>query len=944
MKNLCLCALLLLLISNRLAAQVLFYSDNFNGGVTGGGYSPTYSSGGVGNFSVFIQPGSTIHKAYLMAGRHGNAPPITVILNGNPFTFNNTNQVSPTFQSMFYGGNSGTHAIDVTAFINPAVVNYTLNVPNTSGPTDHYNDFYLYIAYDNPALQPVSTVIFVNNFDFAPLVTYNVNVTTPFQTSANIGVMLFTGYMCGNFDADNVSLNGTPLGTIYGPDVNSGGCGGPVSNFYYQNNTLFGMGDDNANQAMNVADVTSNAQAIIVNNSTSFSFQFVHGNADNAHWAMILAYGSSIINPLSVNITGGTSVCAGSCTNLSATVSGGTPPFTFTWTPNIGTGAGPHQVCPTTTTVYSVLVTDSLGDTASASATVIAYPLPILAMTETDVLCNGGSTGTATVTPAGNNPFTYSWSTTPVQTTQTATGLPIGTYTVTVTDVNGCIQTASIVVNEPPPLVAGASTVNSICTACNGSATANPSGGIAPYSYSWNTVPLQNTQTATGLCPGNYTVTVTDANGCAQTASVTVLATPVSLAVNISSETDALCFGDCNGDATAFTNSGTPGYSYLWNTVPPQAAATASSLCAGMYSVQVTDANGCTGTSVASVSEPQPVVAAAPNNVSVCLGQSALLVTSATGGTPGYNYIWNPGNISGPSINVSPASTIIYTVSTTDVNGCTAADVNVTVTVNPLPVVLFMPDITDGCSPVCVSFTNQTLNPVSSNWDFGDMNTSASTNPYHCFTTPGTYDVTLYVTDNNGCTNSLVRNNLINVYQWASADFIITPQPPYFPGTAISFNDISTGASIWTWHFGDPLNSTSQQQNPTFSYDKPDTYTVTLIANNINGCSDTVSHTVRVDAPFDFFVPNVFTPNGDNVNEIFIPEGIGYSTEGYELTVYDRWGAMLFKSKNPAIGWDGRSADGSDMVPEGVYVWTITVHSISNNIKHTYIGHVTVLK
>jgi gliding motility-associated-like protein len=641
----------------------------------------------------------------------------------------------------------------------------------------------------------------------------------------------------------------------------------------------------------------------------------------------------------------GDSICNGTCTNLTAVGSAGTPPYTYTWTPNIGSGAGPHSVCPTTTTSYSVLITDAVGDTSSTSATILVYPLPVLAMTETDVLCNGDTTGTATVTPAGNNPFTYSWSTAPSQITQTAISLPIGNYTVTVTDVNGCSQSGSVTVNEPAPLVVDTSSVSPVCTACNGSATANPSGGTPPYSYSWNTVPIQATQAATGLCPGNYTVTVTDNNGCSQTASVSLFATSVSLAVNISSQTDALCNGSCNGDATAFTNSGTPGYSWLWNTVPPQVTATASSLCAGTYSVVVTDVNGCTGTTVAIVSEPQPVVATASNDFSICTGQNASLIVTAAGGTPGYNFTWNPGNIFGSSLNVNPSTTTSYIVSTTDINGCVGADDTVMVTVNPLPVVLFTPDITTGCSPVCVSFTNQTLNAASCTWNFGDMNSSTAPNPNHCFTIPGIYDVTLYATDNNGCTDSLTQYNLIEVYRWAVADFITTPQPPYLTGTALFFNDVSTDATIWTWNFGDALNSTSQLQNPSFSYDKPDTYTVTLIASNVNGCSDTVSHIVRIDAPFDFYVPEAFSPNGDNLNDVFLPVGIGYNdVDGYEMTVYDRWGSVLFRSKNPGIGWDGRSADGSEIVSEGTYVWTITVRSIFNNIKHSYIGHITVIK
>src|SRR5690349_2906653 len=132
------------------SAQVVYYEDNFTGGVTGGGYSPNDNTGGSGNFTVHIEPGSTIRKALFMAGRHGYASPLTVTLNGAPFTFDMNNQASPTFFSFAYGGPAGTHVIDVTASINPAVTTYNINVPFQAGPVGRYNDFYLYIAYDNP--------------------------------------------------------------------------------------------------------------------------------------------------------------------------------------------------------------------------------------------------------------------------------------------------------------------------------------------------------------------------------------------------------------------------------------------------------------------------------------------------------------------------------------------------------------------------------------------------------------------------------------------------------------------------------------------------------------------------------------------------------------------------------------------------------------------------
>ncbi|MBK5284610.1 MAG: SprB repeat-containing protein, partial [Bacteroidia bacterium] len=347
----------------------------------------------------------------------------------------------------------------------------------------------------------------------------------------------------------------------------------------------------------------------------------------------------------------GDTICAGSCANLTAIGSGGIPPYTFTWTPNIGSGAGPHQVCPNTTTTYYVLITDSVNDTSSTSAVVVVNQLPVLAMNMTSTLCNGDNTGTATVTPAGNNPFSYLWSTSPVQITQTAVGLFTGTYTVTVSDANGCSQTASILVTESPPLSSLTAITNSICTACNGSITANPSGGTPGYTYAWSTVPVQNTQTSIGLCPAVYTVTITDANNCTVSVSANLNSTPQNVPVSVTSQNNIVCFGDCNGDITVNPTGGTAPFNYSWSTVPVQITSTASALCAGSFTVSVTDANGCIGSASATLTEPNALSFNVSSNQIICFGQTTPLTASALGGTPGYNFTWNPGNFSGPTIN-----------------------------------------------------------------------------------------------------------------------------------------------------------------------------------------------------------------------------------------------------------------------------------------------------
>ncbi|WP_255038020.1 SprB repeat-containing protein [Lacihabitans soyangensis] len=232
---------------------------------------------------------------------------------------------------------------------------------------------------------------------------------------------------------------------------------------------------------------------------------------------------------------------------------------------------------------------------------------------QTDVLCNGASTGSATVTPSGGNPsYTYEWAPSG-GTAATASGLAAGTYTVTVTDANGCQKTATVSITQPTALVASISTqTNVLCNgASTGSATVTVSGGnplfsnttaplggtatittnVSPtYIYSW--APSGGTAaTATGLSAGTYTVTVTDANACQKTATVNITQ-PAALVASISAQTNVICNGASTGSATVTASGGNPNYTYSW-APSGGTAATASGLAAGIYTVTVTDANGC---------------------------------------------------------------------------------------------------------------------------------------------------------------------------------------------------------------------------------------------------------------------------------------------------------------------------------------------------------------
>jgi hypothetical protein len=248
----------------------------------------------------------------------------------------------------------------------------------------------------------------------------------------------------------------------------------------------------------------------------------------------------------------------------------------------------------------------------------------------------------------------------------------------------------------------------SSCSASNGTATGTPNGGTGPFTYTWNTTPVQNTQTATGLPPGQYIVTVTDALGCSTVDTVIVLGTG-SLPFT-TSQVNVLCNGGNNGSATFTPTGGTGPFTYVWN---PNVTGTgnATNLTAGVYTVDVTDDYGCSNSFTFTITEPAliPISANASAAISICIGATTTVSVNPSGGAPPYAFNWinGPGNTN--SLTVNPTSTTTYSCVVTDACGNQADTGIVTVTVNSLPVISFSADNTAGCSPLCVNFTPVSL-------------------------------------------------------------------------------------------------------------------------------------------------------------------------------------------------------------------------------------------
>jgi hypothetical protein len=391
------------------------------------------------------------------------------------------------------------------------------------------------------------------------------------------------------------------------------------------------------------------------------------------------------------------------------------------------------------------------GCVASISATV-TEPLTLdLSLIGTDPSCANSCNGSVASVPIGGTaPYTYLWSPGGA-TTQNITNLCAGTYTLLVTDANGCTNTKIATLTNPPLVTASTIVSNVTCSGlCNGTATVTPLTGNGPFTYAWTDPNAQSTQTAAGLCGGIYTVTVTDATGCTTTASASI-SVPNSLTVSITASGNVSCFGACDGFAQASVNGGSAPYSYMWMPTGT-AGSNVNNLCAATYTVTVTDANGCSASTPVVISQPNQLVATITNTNVTCFGACDAEATAVyTGGTGPYTFLWTPGLQTTPTIlNVCAG---VNSLTVTDNNGCSV----LTSTVVTEPTVLAVTAVTSNSNcgnadgSACAQITGG-VPPFIYSWN------DPSTQAVACATglNAGVYNIS--VTDNNGCSVVGVAN------------------------------------------------------------------------------------------------------------------------------------------------------------------------------------------
>ncbi len=436
-----------------------------------------------------------------------------------------------------------------------------------------------------------------------------------------------------------------------------------------------------------------------------------------------------------------------------------------------------------------------------------------------------------------------------------------GTYSLNL-DANACNSVTDLCGNVAPSgslpftvnsLLTATSTTPTICNAKNGTANVTINGGTGNFSYQWNTQPPQNTATAVNLSAGTYIVTITE--GICQEVDTAKVIQISNLSASISNITNTNC-GQSDGSASVYVNSGTQPYTYSWNTSPLQQTATANNLPAGSYSVLVSDINGCSISFSATIHNsnmPEATVSFVDAHCNQSDG-SALVV--ASGGSGKYTYSWSTGD------------------------------------------------------------TTTSIQQLS----------------------PGLYTVTV----DDGFCDDIATITIYNI-DGVQANFSYHPNPITISNPNVTFTSESLGANTWQWDFGDNTGNL-YSETVVHSFDTIGNYSVLLIVSDSFGCIDSIIKIIEIVDKYTIYIPNSFTPNNNGINDFFQAIGNSWEEGSYEMTIYNRWGNIIFETKDPQNPWNGSlNNESNQMVAPDIYVYQIKVKGINSKEK-IFVGTVTLLK
>ncbi len=562
---------------------------------------------------------------------------------------------------------------------------------------------------------------------------------------------------------------------------------------------------------------------------------------------------------------------------------------------------------------YTFTIKDANGCiTPTINAIVAAGPNLTANTVLTNVTCNGLTNGAVVLTNTNGNPiYTYSLNGGTAQSNNTFNNLAAGNYTVALGDGNGCTGTTVFTISQPTALAA---TATNTAVICNGGSTGiinvTATGGTAPYTFSINGGVTFQAAPTFNVASNNYNISVKDAQGCIATTTTNVTQ-PAAITVS-STFTNASCNGGADGTITAIATGGIVPLTYSIDGTNFQAS-NVFNVLPGNFTVTVKDANNCTNTTNVTVGLTSNILLSTHNDTTICEGQSVVLTTQSNA----LSFAWHPGNTLNDSTLKNPiakpiTTTKYYVLAT--LGGCSTVD-SVTVTVNPAPIPNAGID-----TEICFGLTYTLQGSGGTQYTWAPATTLSNANISNPIAnTNNTTNYWLLVKDANGC-NSLFADTMKltitpPLQANAGVDTVVVTNQPY------QLNSVLVGQNItgltYQWNPTTGL-SNPNIQNPLATIGTATTYRVEITTPG--GCKgvDTVTLSV-LDGP-TIYVPSGFTPNGDGNNDVFRSYPVGIARFDY-LRVFNRWGQLVFESKNPLQGWNGNFKGAK--APTGTYIYTV---------------------
>lgn len=631
--------------------------------------------------------------------------------------------------------------------------------------------------------------------------------------------------------------------------------------------------------------------------------------------------------PLVVSLNGTDILCKGDATgSIVSNVSGGSPAYQYLW----NTGSTLASINGLIAGNYSLTVTDAKGCTSTASQILNEPAQPLVATSiPTNVNCFGGNNGAIDLTITGGTlPYSYVWTNAQslilTTSTQDLVDITANSYSVNVLDQNGCQIGLTQVISQPAASLTITDIIDHVnCFGNNdGSIDITVSGGTAPYTYNWSNA--TSNEDLAGLIAGTYTVTVTDAQGCMLSSQYSVLQPNAQLSVTTST-TPVKCKTGTDGTVTSYVSGGTAPYIYSWSNgaITPGL----NLVSAGIYSLTVTDNQGCTTFTGAVVEEPANTLSV---SISVtdpsCFGyDDGEIDITVAGGTQPYSFNWGNQNeilMNNPSETLDSVSVGNYLFRISDENGCIIEQM---ITVNEPTILSVNHIVTDAlCFGDSTGIIDLTISgatpPYSISWSNGMTTEDALQIP------AGTYNY--FVTDAQGC----VFRDLATVAQPSAVNIdysVVGVSCLDQTDGQIDLNAFGgTAPYVYSWSTG--LNT------PSISDLAPGTYS--LIVSDDNLCVSNYSFVIDLSGIECVGIPNTISPNGDNYNDTWHLENIDLYPNA-KVKVFNRWGNLLYSTDGEYKEWDG-TVNGQPL-PSEVYYYIITLGNPDDN---QYTGTITIVR